>query len=192
MRIAWLAVAALAWQGGAAGNAEAQAPLSAEVSWSAAKVAGGDYGDRSRTSVDGRLQASLPTVGGNRLMLGGAWERYTGYVPIVIPAVSCVPASACQPASSLPGAPDFAYTAFVAGLRHRSGKFFDVGAGVGIGTVNLFAGGSGWHSAVSADADASMRCLGPLRLFVRAEVIHWTGSGAALYAFPLSVGILLN
>lgn len=192
MRMAWFAVAVLAWQGAAAQRAEAQAPLSAEVSWSAAHVSGGDYGNRSRTSVDARLEVSLPAFGGNRFVLGGSSERYTGYVPIVIAPVGCVPASACQSGPSTPGAPDFAYTAVVAGLRHRTGRFFDVGAGVGIGTVNLFAGGSGWHPAVSADVDASMKWVGPLRLFLRAEVTRWTAGGTALYAFPLSVGVRLN
>ncbi len=192
MRCTWFVVAALAAQGVAAGYARAQAPLSAEVSWSAAKVAGGDYGDRLRTSVDGRLQVRLPTFGGNRLLIGGASERYTGWKPIVIPAVACLPPTVCNWPTPRSGAPDFAYTAFVIGLRHRAGAFVDLGAGVGVGTVNLFAGGSGWHSAVSADADASMRWAGPLRLFLRAEIIRFDGGAGTLYTVPLSIGVRLN
>ncbi|MDE3054587.1 MAG: hypothetical protein KGJ70_11925 [Gemmatimonadota bacterium] len=192
MRSAWFVVAAFAAQGLAAANGCAQAPLSAEVSWSAAKVAGGDYGDRTRTSVDARLQVSLPTFGSNRLLIGGASERYTGWKPIVIAPVACLPPGACGGSPSRPGAPDFAYTAFVVGLRHRAGDSFVLGAGVGFGTVNLFAGGSGWHSAVSADADASMRWAGPLRLFLRAEIIRFNAGASTLYACPLSVGVRLN
>ncbi len=192
MRRAWFALVSAGLCGGAAVTACAQSPLSAEVSWSLAHVAGGDLGGRSKTSDDARLQIGFPVAANTQVVFGGAFERYNGYHVVVIAPVQIVGPGAPPPAVIRPPAPNVDYTAFVFGLRHRASQLVDLGVGAGIGTVHVTGTYPGWGRGVSAEADATLQLSGPLHALLRAELLRFNAGGNVLTLPSLSIGLRIN